>query len=129
MSPETIIMVSAVTIFVIIAIVIIALIVHGKRSWKSFEESERTPSPPPPKPTKPESRDEKFEEEESTRVVTSFMSKKDKSVVDKAKTPSEAEFKLLMAWKPPTAEVKTCGCCGAEMRHAASTCPTCGQSN
>ena len=127
MSSQTTNTVVFVAILVIIVIAIVAIIVRGRKSEKPSVDSK--PSPSPAKPPKPPTGDKRTEKEEGTRVVTSFASKKGKSDAEKTKTPSEAEFKQLMAWKQPAAEVKTCDCCGAEMGRLVSVCPACGHAN
>lgn len=90
----------------------------------------------PKKETRSESRIRKTtpaaaEKEEGTRVVTSFTAREERSEgeseVTKSLTPAEAEFVLVMAWRPSVSNMRTCGWCGAEMEQSASGCSACGR--
>lgn len=118
------------TLVVVFLIAVIAFIANGYFARSGSIEKLREESEPASlsdKPLKAEKNAERSKEGEATRVVTSFTPQRVRA--HRTKTPSEAEFKQIMVWDPPTVEVKICGYCGAEMGQLTSVCPACGQKN
>lgn len=125
---------SAVVIFIVLVVgvlVVSACALLMKRSDKEKgsidgEKRELPASPSLPKPDEDEKVPKKIE---ATRVVTSIAFREGKVDKGKSKSPSEAEFMQLLAWKSSGPGLKTCSCCGAEMGLSVSICPACGQTN